>query len=150
MNIVKQVDQPFYSRRIIDSIMAALIMTNSKGKITDLNKAAEMLTGYAREKLINSAFSHYLVDPENAIGSILKSLREAGVIKHKLILRTISGVYRMVFFTVVKIHDQQGGEQFVFTADDKVVAHMTQESPLQQETWLTKTEDNSGDSEILL
>lgn len=52
-----------YHRSLIETSLDAFIAINLEGKITDVNAAAELITGYSRQELIGSEFSTYLDDP---------------------------------------------------------------------------------------
>ena len=106
----------FYNRNIIDCISSALIITDPMGKITDLNIPAEKLTGYTQDELIDAPFQNYFVDPKKALESIVQVITGGGCTKQKLIVRTKSGVYRIVVLNGLKVYDQQGMERCVFTA----------------------------------
>jgi PAS domain S-box-containing protein len=51
-----------YSRSLIEASLDPIITINSDGKITDVNKSAEEITGVLRSDLIGSDFSGYFAD----------------------------------------------------------------------------------------
>ena len=57
-------DQQFYTRSLIESNIDALITTDPRGIITDVNKQMEALTGCTRDELIGAPFKDYFTDPE--------------------------------------------------------------------------------------
>src|SRR3954453_22887328 len=59
-------DQQFYTRSLIESNIDALIATDPRGIITDVNKQMEALTGCTRDELIGAPFRGYFTDPERA------------------------------------------------------------------------------------
>src|SRR6202022_359183 len=56
-------DQHFYTRSLIESNIDALMTTDPRGIITDVNKQMETLTGRTRDELIGAPFKSYFTDP---------------------------------------------------------------------------------------
>ncbi len=63
-------DQQFYTRSLIESNIDALMTTDPRGIITDVNKQMEALTGCTRDELIGAPFENYAADPERAEAGI--------------------------------------------------------------------------------
>ena len=57
-------DQQFYTRSLIESNIDALMTTDPRGIITDVNQQMEALTGCTRDELIGAPFKNYFTDPE--------------------------------------------------------------------------------------
>ena len=55
-------DQHFYTRSLIESNIDALMTTDPRGIITDVNKQMEALTGCTRDELIGAPFKNYFTD----------------------------------------------------------------------------------------
>ncbi len=55
-----------YARGLIEASRDPLFTISPAGKITDLNKATERVTGESREKLIGSDFFNYFTEPDKA------------------------------------------------------------------------------------
>src|SRR5256714_170739 len=55
-------DQHFYTRSLLESNIDALMTTDPRGIITDVNKQMEALTGCTRDELIRAPFRHYFTD----------------------------------------------------------------------------------------
>ncbi|RXA21438.1 PAS domain S-box protein, partial [Methanosarcina sp. MSH10X1] len=55
-----------YNRSLIEASLDPLVTIGPDGKITDVNNATELVTGYPREELIGSDFSDYFTEPEKA------------------------------------------------------------------------------------
>ena len=51
-----------YSRSLIEASLDPLVTISADGKITDVNKSTEEVTGCSREQLIGSDFSDYFTD----------------------------------------------------------------------------------------
>src|SRR5678816_828698 len=72
-------DQQFYTRSLIESNIDALMTTDPRGIITDVNKQMEALTGCTRDELIGAPFKNYFTDPERAEAAIKLVLSEKKV-----------------------------------------------------------------------
>src|SRR5438874_7304498 len=77
-------DQQFYTRSLIESNIDALIATDPRGIITDVNKQMEALTGCTRDELIGAPFKNYFTDPERAETAIKLVLRDKKVTNYEL------------------------------------------------------------------
>src|ERR1700724_39240 len=69
-------DQHFYTRSLIESNVDALMTTDPRGIITDVNKQTEALTGCTRDELIGAPFKNYFTDSERAEAGINRVLTE--------------------------------------------------------------------------
>src|SRR5881396_3797939 len=72
-------DQQFYTRSLIEANIDAIMTTDPKGIITDVNKQMEALTGCTRDELIGAPFKSYFTDPERAGSCIRRVLSEKKV-----------------------------------------------------------------------
>src|SRR5437762_909699 len=72
-------DQQFYTRSLIESNIDALMTTDPRGIITDVNRQMEALTGCTRDELIGAPCKDYFTDPEHAEAAITRVLREIGL-----------------------------------------------------------------------
>ncbi|EKQ50700.1 MAG: PAS domain S-box [Methanobacterium sp. Maddingley MBC34] len=52
-----------YNRELLEASNDPLVTIGSDGKITDVNYAVELLTGYSRDQVIGTDFSDYFTDP---------------------------------------------------------------------------------------
>ncbi len=80
-------DQQFYTRSLIESNIDALITTDPRGIITDVNKQMEALTGCTRDELIGAPFKDYFTDPERAEAGIKLVLGERKLTDYELTAR---------------------------------------------------------------
>ena len=80
-------DQQFYTRSLIESNIDALITTDPRGIITDVNKQMEALTGCTRDELIGAPFKDYFTNPERAEAGIKLVLGEGKVTDYELTAR---------------------------------------------------------------
>src|SRR6201985_1717444 len=84
-------DQQFYTRSLIESNIDALITTDLRGIITDVNKQMEALTGCTRDELIGAPFKDCFTDPERAEAAIKLVLGEGKVTDYELTARARDG-----------------------------------------------------------
>src|SRR5207244_3527545 len=77
-------DQQFYTRSLIESNSDALIATDKRGIITDVNRQMEALTGCTRDELIGAPFKNYFTDPGRAEAAINRVLNEGKVTNYEL------------------------------------------------------------------
>src|SRR5688500_14077555 len=84
-------DQHFYTRSLIESNIDALMTTDPRGIITDVNKQMEALTGCTRDELIGAPFKGYFTDPDRAQMAIDRALTEGKVTNYELTARARDG-----------------------------------------------------------
>src|SRR5439155_26030718 len=69
-------DQHFYTRSLIESHIDALMTTDVRGIITDVNQQMEALTGCTRDERSGAPFKDYFTDPAHAEAGIKRALGE--------------------------------------------------------------------------
>src|SRR6266850_2091919 len=84
-------DQQFYTRSLIESNIDALMTTDPRGIITDVNKQTEALTGCTRDELIGAPFKNYFTDSARAEAGINRVLTEGKVTNYELTARARNG-----------------------------------------------------------
>src|SRR5688572_28257380 len=84
-------DQQFYTRSLIESSIDALMTTDPRGIITDVNKQTEALTGCTRDELIGAPFKNYFTDSGQAQAGIKLVLAEGKVTNYELTARARDG-----------------------------------------------------------
>jgi len=109
-------DQQFYTRSLIESNIDAIITTDPKGIITDVNKQMEALTGSTRDELIGAPFKNYFTDPERAEASIKRVLAEGKVTNYKLTARGRDGKETVVSYNATTYYDRDRRLQGVFAS----------------------------------
>ncbi len=55
-----------YNRSLIEASLDPLVTIAPDGRITDVNRATETVTGYQRYRLIGTDFSNYFSHPDKA------------------------------------------------------------------------------------
>jgi PAS domain S-box-containing protein len=109
-------DQHFYTRSLLESNIDALMTTDPRGIITDVNKQMEALTGCTRDELIGAPFKRYFTDPDRAQRAIDRALSEGKVTNYELTARDRNGTLTVVSYNATTFHDRDGRLQGVFAS----------------------------------
>jgi PAS domain S-box-containing protein len=125
-------DQQFYTRSLIESNTDALITTDPRGIITDVNKQMEALTGCTRDELIGAPFKDYFTDPERAEAGIKLVLGESKLRDYELTARARDGKETVVSYNATTFHDRDRKLQGVFASARDVTERKRYEQSLQQ------------------
>jgi len=105
-----------YSRTLLETCLDSLVTISTEGRITDVNKATEKITGVSRERLIGSDFADYFTEPEMARAGYLKVFEQGQVIDYPLAIRHTSGAITNVLYTASVYRNEQGEILGVFAA----------------------------------
>jgi len=125
-------DQHFYTRSLIESNIDALMATDPRGIITDVNKQTEALTGCTRDELIGAPFKNYFTDPRRAEAGIHRVLSEGKVTDYELTARARNGKETVVSYNATTFYDRDRRLQGVFAAARDVTELKRFERTLQQ------------------
>src|SRR6202012_5350924 len=125
-------DQQFYSRSLIESNIDALITTDPRGIITDVNKQMEALTGCTRDELIGAPFKDCFTDPERAEAGIKLVLGESKLTDYELTARARDGKETVVSYNATTFYDRDRKLQGVFAAARDITERKRYEQSLQQ------------------
>ena len=125
-------DQQFYTRSLIESNIDALITTDPRGIITDVNKQMEALTGCTRDELIGAPFKDYFTDPERAEAGIKLVLGETKLTDYELTARGRDGKETVVSYNATTFYDRGRKLQGVFAAARDITERKRYEQSLQQ------------------
>ncbi|MCZ7402807.1 MAG: methyl-accepting chemotaxis protein [Candidatus Methanoperedens sp.] len=106
----------FYARGLIEASLDPLVTISKEGKITDVNKATEQVTGVNREHLVGSDFSDYFTEPENAREGYKQVFSKGFVKDYPLAIRNSSGKVTEVLYNAVVYKNEAGEVQGVFAA----------------------------------
>ncbi len=125
-------DQQFYTRSLIESNIDALMTTDPRGIISDVNQQMEALTGCTRDELIGAPFKNYFTDPERAEAGITRVLREGKVTNYELTAHARDGKETVVSYNATTFHDRDRKLQGVFAAARDVTDRKQFELALQE------------------
>ena len=105
-----------YARSLLEAGLDPLITISTDGKITDVNKATELVTGASREELVGTNFSDYFTKPKTAGAGYQKVLAEGLVRNYPLTIRHVSGRLTEVLYNATVYRDEDGKVKGVFAA----------------------------------
>jgi PAS domain S-box-containing protein len=125
-------DQQFYTRSLIESNIDALLTTDPRGIITDVNQQMQALTGCTRDELIGAPFKKYFTDPEWAEAGIKRVLSESKVTDYELTASARDGKETVVSYNLTTFHDRDRKLQGVFAAARDVTERKRFEQTLQE------------------
>src|SRR5580704_9733100 len=125
-------DQQFYTRSLIESNIDALMTTDPRGIITDVNQQMEALTGCTRDELIGAPFKNYFTDPDRAEAGIRLVLSGSKVTDYELTARARDGKETVVSYNATTFHDRDRKLQGVFAAARDVTERKRFERTLQE------------------
>ena len=125
-------DQHFYTRSLLESNIDALMTTDPRGIITDVNKQMEALTGCTRDELIGAPFKNHFTDADRAEAGIKRVLMEGKVTNYELTARARDGTLTVVSYNATTFHDRDRLLQGVFAAARDVTELKRFEQTLRQ------------------
>src|SRR5258705_355100 len=125
-------DQHFYTRSLLESNIDALMTTDPRGIITDVNKQMEKLTGSTRDELIGAPFKNYFTDSSRAEAGINQVLSEGKVTNYELTARARDGTLTVVSYNATTFHHRGRILQGGFAAARDVTELKLFEQRLQQ------------------
>src|SRR5438477_85605 len=125
-------DQHYYTRSLVESSIDALMTTDPRGIMTDVNKQMEALTGCTRDELIGAPFKNYFTDPDRAEAGIKRVLTEGRVTNYELTARARNGTLTVVSCNATTFHDRDRVLKGVFAAARDVTELKLFEQRLQQ------------------
>jgi PAS domain S-box-containing protein len=125
-------DQQFYTRSLIESNIDAIMTTDPRGIITDVNKQTEALTGCRRDELIGAPFKNYFTDSGRAEAGINRVLSEGKVTNYELTARARDGTLTVVSYNATTFYDRDRTLQGVFAAARDVTERKRLDEVLQE------------------
>jgi PAS domain S-box-containing protein len=105
-----------YTRNLIEASLDPLVTISPEGKITDVNKATEFVTGCLRKDLIGSDFSDYFTEPAKAREGYERVFLKGLVRDYPLAIRNASGGVTDVLYNAAVYKNEAGEVQGVFAA----------------------------------
>jgi PAS domain S-box-containing protein len=105
-----------YTRSLIEVSLDPLVTISANGKVMDVNKATELVTGVSREQLIGSDFSDYFTEPEKAREGYRGVFKTGSVRDYPLAIRHTSGRVTEVLFNATVYRNEAGDVQGIFAA----------------------------------
>ena len=121
-----------YARSLIEASLDPLVTINADGKITDVNKATEEVTGLSREELIESDFSNYFTEPEKANAGYRQVFTDGFVRDYPLAIQHKSGRITDVLYNATLFKNERNEIQGVFAVARDVTERKQAEHQLQE------------------
>ena len=135
-----------YSRSLIEASPDPLVTIATDGKITDVNAAAEKVTGYARDQLIGSDFCDYFTDSEKARAGYQLVFSQGYVTDYPLAIRHVAGQVTDVLYNASLYRDPGGEVVGVFAAARDVTERLRATAELrEQKEFFHLIAENIGD-----
>ncbi|MDA8126465.1 MAG: PAS domain S-box protein [Deltaproteobacteria bacterium] len=125
-------DSSIYSRTLIEASLDPLVTINAGGKIMDVSRATELVTGVSRERLVGSDFSEYFTEPEKAREGYKMVFSRGFVRDYPLAIRNNSGQATEVLYNATLYRDEEGEVQGVFAAARDVTELRAAQRALQK------------------
>jgi len=124
-------DQQFYTRSLIESNIDAIMTTDPRGIISDVNQQMQALTGCSRDELIGAPFKKFFTDPDRADAAISRVLSEGKVTNYELTAHARDGTETVVSYNATTFHDRDRNLQGVFAAARDITERKQFELALQ-------------------
>ena len=105
-----------YNRSLIEASLDPLVTIGPDGKITDVNNAAEKVTGYSRNDLIGTDFSDYFTEPEKARAGYQQVFMDGEVRDYSLEIQHKDGQITPVLYNASVYTDENSEVIGVFAA----------------------------------
>jgi PAS domain S-box-containing protein len=121
-----------YNRRLIEASLDPLVTISAEGKITDVNRATEAITGRSRAELIGTDFSDYFTDPDKARTGYRQVFALGFVTDYPLALRHRDGHVAEVLYNASVYRDEAGKVLGVFAAARDITERKLAEEKLRR------------------
>ncbi len=125
-----------YVRSLIEASLDPLVTISADGKITDVNNATELATGFSRSQLIGSDFSDYFSEPEKARAGYQRAFTEGFVRDYSLAIRHVSGKVTEVLYNATLYRNEAGEIQGVFAAARDITERKQAEARIREQAEL--------------
>jgi PAS domain S-box-containing protein len=130
-DVTEQRQASQYARSLLEASLDPLVTISPEGKITDVNKATELVTGLARDRLIGSDFSDYFTEPEKAREGYRKVISQGFVKDYPLTVCHVSGQLTYVLYNATVYMSDSGKMLGVFAAARDVTERKEAEDNLR-------------------
>lgn len=111
-----------YARSLIEASLDPLVTISADGKIMDVNRATEKVTGVPRKALIGSDFSNYFTEPQRARDGYQLAFSQGTVMDYPLAICHASGKITEVLYNASVYRDEEGNVAGLFAAARDITA----------------------------
>lgn len=119
-----------YNRSLIESNTDAIIVTDMRGLMTDVNQQLAELTGHPRSSLVGKACRDFFTDPAGVDELVRRALADNKVGNHELAFCTLRGEPTAVSCNASTFRDHEGRLQGVFIAAHQITERKKAEKQL--------------------
>ncbi len=105
-----------YNRGLIECSLDPIVTISADGKVTDSNRAVELVTGVSRKQHIGSNFAEYFTEPDKAEEGYKRVLKDGIIRDYPLTIRHVSGRTTDVLYNATVYRNDEGKIQGVFAA----------------------------------
>ena len=105
-----------YNRSLIEANIDPLVTIGLDGKVTDVNKATENVTGYSRNEIIGTDFSNYFTESKKAKEGYEEVFRKGFVKDYPLEIQHLDGGITPVLYNASIYRDESNNVVGVFAA----------------------------------
>jgi PAS domain S-box-containing protein len=105
-----------YNRSLIEASLDPLVTIGYDGKITDVNEATELVTGYFRDELIGTDFTDYFTEPEKAKEGYQEVFKEGLISDYELAIQHKDGSIIPVLYNASVYKNESGTVIGIFAA----------------------------------
>ncbi len=130
-DVTEQRQASQYARSLLEASLDPLVTISPEGKITDVNRATESVTGLSREQLIGSDFADYFTEPQKAREGYRKVISEGFVKDYPLTVCHTSGQLTDVLYNATVYLSDTGKPLGVFAAARDVTERKKAEANLR-------------------
>lgn len=120
-----------YNRSLIEASLDPLVTIGQDGKITDVNSATEIVTGFLRDELIGTDFSDYFTKPDKAREGYQQVFKEGFVRDYSLEIKNKKGLVTPVLYNASLYKDESGKVVGVFAAARDITQRKQDEKELR-------------------
>jgi PAS domain S-box-containing protein len=124
-------DASLYARNLIEASLDPLVTISINGKITDVNRATEEISGIKRENLIGTDFAVYFTEPDKARKGYKTVFSKGKVKDYPLSILHTNGRIIDVLYNGVLFKNEAGEVQGVFAAARDITERKKMESNLR-------------------
>ncbi len=121
-----------YAITLIEASLDPLVTISRDGKIMDVNRATELVTGVLRERLIGSDFLDYFTEPEKAREGYQQVFKIGSVRNYPLSIRHTSGRITDVLYNATLYRNEIGEVQGIFAVARDITERKRAEEALRE------------------
>jgi PAS domain S-box-containing protein len=105
-----------YNRSLFEAAVDPLTTIGPDGRITDVNAATELMTGYSRHEMIGLDFTTFFSNPRLAHEGFLQVFQDSKIRDYPLEIRHRDGHYTPVLYNATVFRNEEGTIAGVFAA----------------------------------